>query len=288
MDHSETELQLALDRIAELNRELGRDPSTDALYFRLTDPVQLAAARLIREVKKSIRDAENYPRDAKKSADLSVRLLSKVPEGEDRSYETEDVARTAREYEEKKAKADAHLAVLQRKLALLKTEPQSVFLPLGTHVRVNGKGQYTSTGNPYRSAVFAPGTEGVVARLNSDSEYGIAVAVVGPYRTEGGDEMNASDTRPHVVHFDREQLDVVAYGVLPDGSPSEAYGFSPTYEMDDGQLTEEMVILSNGLFWWFRKTELERGRIELTKAYESLDDMPGTIRPLVESAGLRM
>lgn len=288
MDSSEKELQLALDRIAELNRELGRDPSMDALHFRLSDPVQLAAARLIRVVKNSIRDAENYPRDAKTSADLSVRLLSKIPEGEDRSYEIEAVARTAKEYEEKRAKADAHLAVLQRKLALLQAEPQSVFLPLGTHVRVNGKGQYPTTGDPYRSAIFAAGTEGVVARLNSDSEYGIAVAVVGPYLTEGGDEMNASDTRPHVVHFDREQLDVIAYGSLPDGSPSEAFGYTPTHEMDDDEMTEEMVILSNGLYWWFQKTELERGRVEMTCAYESLEDMPGTLRPLVESVGLRM
>jgi hypothetical protein len=218
-----------------------------------------------------------------------VRLLNKVPEGADRAYELESVARTAREYQEKQVKAEAHLAVLRRKLALLQSEPEAMFLPLGTHVRVNGKGQYPTTVDSGRSAIFAPGTEGVVARLNSDSEYGIAVAVVGPYLTEGGDQMNASDTRPHVVHFDREQLDVVAYGALPDGSPSESYGFSPTYEMDDGdEVTEEMVILSNGLYWRFQKNEMERGRVELSCAYESLDDLPGTLQPLVGSAGLRM
>jgi len=288
MDHTETELQQALDRIAELSRELGRDPSTDALYYRLTDPVQLAATRLIRVVKQSIRDAENYPKDAKRSLELSERLLSKASEREDRSYELKDVARKTREYAEKKARSDAHIAALQRKLALLQSEPHSMFLPLGTHVRITGNGQYTTTGDHHRLGIFSPGTEGVVARLNSDSEYGVAVAVVGPYVTESGDKMNASDTRPHIVHFDREQLDVVAYGLLPDGSPSKAYGFAPTHEMDGDELTEEMILLSNGLYWHFDRSNMERGRVELRCAYECLDDVPGPLRPLEEEVGLRM
>jgi hypothetical protein len=288
MDYTEIELQQALDRIADLNKELGRDPSTDALYYRLTDPVQLAASRLIRVVKQSIRDAEHYPADAKRSLELSERLLSKAAEGEDREYELKNVARSTLEYEEKKAKSEAHLAALQQKLAGLQTEPHSMFLPLGTHVRVTGQGNYTTISDFHRMGVFAPGTEGVVARLNSDSEYGIAVAVVGPYVTDSGSEMNASDTRPHVVHFDRDQLEVVAYGLLPDGSPSKAYGFAPTYEMDDDELTEEMILSSNGLYWRFDKSNVERGRVELRCAYESLDDVPGTLRPLEEEAGLRM
>lgn len=288
MDYTEIELQQALDRIAHLNRELGRDPSTDALYYRLTDPVQLAASRLIRVLGNSIRDAENYPKEAKKSLELYERILSRVPEGEDRKSELEFVARSAREYEEKSAKSEAHLVALQRKLALLQSEPHSMFLPLGTHVRVTGKGQYTTISDFHRMGVFSPGTEGVVARLNSDSEYGIAVAVVGSYTTEGGDEMNASDTRPHIVHFDRDQLELVAYGQLPDGSPSMAYGFAPTYEMDDDELTAEMILLSNGLYWRFDKSNMERGRVELRRAYESLDDVPGRLRPLAEASGLRM
>ncbi len=288
MDYTEIELQQALDRIAHLNRELGRDPSTDALYYRLTDPVQLAASRLIRVVKKSIRDAENYPKDAKQSLELAERLLGKAAEGKDREYEMRSVARSTKEYKEKSAKSEAHLVALQLKLARLQSEPHSMFLPLGTHVRVTGKGQYTTISDFHRMGVFSPGTEGVVARLNSDSEYGIAVAVVGPYTTEGGDEMNSSDTRPHVVHFDRDQLEVVAYGQLPDGSPSMAYGFAPTYEMDDDELTEEMILLSKGLYWRFDKSNMERGRVELRCAYDSLDDLPGTLRPLEEVAGLRM
>lgn len=288
MDHTEIELQQALDRVADLNGELGRDPSSDALYYRLTDPVQLAATRLARVLKQSIREAEDYPKAAKKSLELYERLLSKAVDNTERDYELQDVARSKVEYEEKCAKSEAHLTALHRKLALLQNEPHTMFLPLGTHVRVTGKGRYPTISDFNRVGVFVPGTEGVVARLNSDSEYGVAVAVVGRYETESGDVMNSSDTRPHVVHFDRDQLEVVAYGQLPDGSPSMEYGFAPTYEMDDDELIKEMILFSNGLYWRFDKSEMERGRVELRRAYDSLDDVPGTLRPLVEASAHRM
>jgi hypothetical protein len=287
MEKSEAELQLALDRIAVLNRELGRDPAGDPLYFRLTDPVQLAAAKLTMTVKKSIRAAEAYPRDAKASAELYAQLATReLPDEKARAASTQVAARHAKEYEEKQVKATAHLTALHRKLSILQTDPERMFLPLGAHVRITGDGRYQSTVDDIRSGVFAVGTEGVVVRLNSDAEYGVAVAVVAPFVTERGDRLNASETRPHVVSFDPEQLEIIAFGRLPDGSASQSFGFTATHISDDGD--EEMVIESNGRFWQFEEDASERGRLEASGAYESLDDIDDTLRPLSDEPGVKM
>jgi hypothetical protein len=283
MDKIDNQLQDALERIAELNRELGRDPNSDPLYFRLTDPVTLAAARLLDEVNKAIKKAESFGKNAKEKNDLAQRILSRASDSE-RPAEEEYAREAADQYAEHKKIADLHLSVLSKKKELIATNPEQLFLPLGTHVRINGRGLYENTAGD--RGVAGEGTEGVVSRLNSSSEYPIRVAFVGPYRTSSGDAMNASESKPHEFQYDREQIDVVAPGLLPDGSPASSYGFTATHICEDND-TEEMIIEARGLFWRFQAGWEERGRIELDKAAASLEDLDDSLKPISSQVSFR-
>lgn len=278
MEKLDSQLQEALKRIAELNRELGRDPNDDPLYFSLTDPVRLAADRLLDKVNKSIKEAKNLVGKAEEKHNLAQRILSRAPE--DARAEDEKYAREAEsDYTEKRRIADIHLNVLNRKKELIASDPKQLFLPLGTHVRINGKGQYQPVTSSFASEVFGEGTEGVVARLNSDSEYPIAVAVVGPYLTSSKTKMNASENRPHITHFDLEQLDVIAPALLPDGSSSDAYGFTATHICEDDD-SEEMILEAKGMFWRFKIGWEERDRVELDKAAATLEELDDSLTPI--------
>lgn len=281
------QLERALKRIEELNMELGRDPAEDAVIIAHTDPVLVAASQLENTISEVLREVGHRESTASKNKKNAERLASR--------QENDDLAdiyvRQHADAEETLRVCGIHREALEDKLETLARDPQSMFLPLGTIVRLTGElGYETSDGSHrIRGAYPADDTTGVVIRLNSESEWPIAVAFRKNFVDCHGDEWRPSDHRFHTHHFDISSLEVVGHGLLPNGEAYSGYGYVATHYADSDDSEErdtEMVLEADGFYWRF--TEYGNPKVlEATSAYEDIGQLDFMEDPIEPAGGMK-
>jgi hypothetical protein len=281
------QLEQALTRIAQLNKELGRDPATDPVVLAHTDPVLVAASQLENKVRDRLREVERKALKAAKDKQHAEGTL-RGDAGEFADIYERQIA----ESDEMLRRCGIHRAALKEKLEKIASDPKSLFLPLGTVVKFTGDmGYETSDQFPaMRGAYPIDGTPGVVIRLNSDSEWPIAVAFRRKFKDANGDTWTPSEDRLITHHFDLSSLEVVGPGFLPNGDEMEEFGYVATHRVEEDSLNErgtEMIIEADGFFWRF----IEYGDpkvLEAGTAHKHLNDFSWVLDPINPSTGPRI
>jgi hypothetical protein len=280
------QLERALARIADLNKQLGREPSSDPVLALHTDPVRVAASQLENKIRQRLREVGGKLREANERLARAKTFLER--DDDLKSYGEEQIA----ELTETLQRCNGHKAALMKKLEVLESDPKSLFLPLGTVVRFTGEIGYATSDDfqPMRGAYPVDGTPGVVVRLNSDSEWPIAVAWRRKFKDAHGDVWTPSNDRFITHHFDLGSLEVVQPGYLPNGEEMESFGYVATHHRErdkvDGRETE-MVIEADGFFWRF----IEYGNpkvLEAGTAYKDISEMSWLLDPIESASSFKI
>jgi hypothetical protein len=275
----EKQLERALARIADLNTELGREPSSDPVLALHNDPVRVAASQLENQMRKRLREVGGKLRQANENLAHAKTFLDR-DDANLKAYGEDQIA----ELNEKLQRFNGHKAALMKKLEVLESDPKSLFLPLGTVVRFTGNMGYETCDDfqPMRGAYPVDGTPGVVVRLNSDSEWPITVAWRRKFKDTHGDVWTPSDDRFITHHFDLASLEVVEPGYLPNGDEMESFGYVATHHREPNSINEretEMVIEADGFFWRF----IEYGNpkvLEAGSAHKDIAEMSWILDPI--------
>jgi len=318
-----TDFQAALDRIAELNREMGRDPSSDPVLSRLvfiTDgpadedaldpyvqvrtegvpaPVVSAAEWMVTSLKENLRLVENLIGESREELGNFTKQVEQASPGELRERAQWYLDRYGPKVEAKIAVYETHAAAIRSKIDRFQQEPLSMFLPLGTVVRFTDVPTYDNslvTGDPNKDYPVA-GTIGVVTGIGhfgqSRVEYPIRVTVVQRTVVDGWGDRYETDLEYPLSYFaDPEKVEVIGHAKLPDGTPFDGYGYVPTHGRERSYATDcdhEMVLEAEGHFWNF--TLEDDGRARLIRPYRSIREMHWLTGPLEpegdEPKGLR-
>lgn len=281
------ELRAALSRIRELNIELGRDPATDPILQSYNevpevvvpedeDAIRVSAAGLYADIQKRNHAIERLRAEADKSIDLHRRIIA--ANQDDDGYSKKHIEDKAHDI----IRYNAHLDVLNRKMERLFSDPESMFLPLGTVVRFTGEGQYelSTSYTDNRKSYPVAGTIGVITGLKREGEFSLGVSVRDEFRDGWGNTMYPDYESIPTYRVDPDMLEVLSYGTFPDGSECHSYGWTPTHETDDRRDDErrEMIIEANGYFW--RLHHFEGRGVECLMAHEDMTEyswITGTI-----------
>lgn len=289
-------LDEALARIEELNRAMGRDPATDPVLSAhrlpeeagpplrddVPEPVASAARDLIGYMDKRIAEITEARAEAKGMLDLLRSLGGRgqgsPPDGDDPVSPMVLESQVARARAEDAAYVE-HGDALRAKVARLRDDPLSMFLPLGTVVRFADDPSYPDSLSVGRRSMGGgypvAGSVGVVTRLNHDAEFPMAVSLRREFTTRSGDRFAPDYERFATYFVDPAGIEVVGPGLLPDGTPCESYGFVPTHERLDDEDEEgpEMVLLADGHHWRFHDFGGKQA-IEALQAFDRMDEMP--------------
>jgi len=298
---TEATLQAALARIAELNRELGRDPAQDPVLAANQvpapdprddlegDPIQAATKSLIKYMKGRIGEIEGKKDRARDGLNSMIRIRDQAIKGgheENAKSAQEYIDRDTPEVEAEEARYDAHIAALRGKIERLETDPASMFLPLGAVVRFTDASTYDNSlsfgHNPGKQYPLA-GSIGVVSRLNDKSEFPIAVSLRKPFKTGYGDEFEPDYDRFPTFNVDPDKVEFVEFGMLPGGQPCESYGYVPTHERTGRKIIasdrdDEMIVEADGFFWRF--CHVGDTTVEAIQAYDRIEEMSWVGEPL--------
>lgn len=251
-----TEHERALARAAEAAAEPADAPAPPAE----DDPVETAAAALIESLRKRIGEIERKIKTERSHLEPMRRILEQSERAgrsdiadETRRYLEESTPET----EAKVAAFEAHAAVLRAKVERLETDPQSMFLPLGTVVRFTDVPTYENSlsyGDTNKSYPLA-GAVGVVTRLNGRGEYPIAVSLRRPFKDGWDQEWDPDYDRFPTFLVDPDKVKVVGPGMLPGGRPCDGFGYVPTHHRLGTKITgdrdDEMIVEADGFFWRF-------------------------------------
>jgi hypothetical protein len=151
----------------------------------------------------------------------------------------------------------ADLAAFEARAERLRTDPASLFLPIGALVRVKEEAGSRRTGPNHAHGDMLPraGTQGVVVGLTDAGRgWTVKVAFGRTFRDRGTDEWSPEPESPIKMSFDAEDLEFVALGAFHDGTPCRSVAFAETHRQpedlgkaDPGTL--EMVVVQDGLAW---------------------------------------
>lgn len=180
----------------------------------------------------------------------------------------------------------AHKEALIGKIAALENDPESCFLPIGTVVSFVGVPPYADglSLSDDRKSYPVEGSVGVVTRIRQKGEYALGVSMRKPFRDGWNSEYDPDYDRMPTYRVDRDMLDVVGYGLLPNGEEYRGYGFQATYarEEDAGDHEKaEMILEADGHFWRFHDFGGEQS-IEALQAFDDLSDMSWLGAPLLQ------
>lgn len=251
----------------------GATPETIAQVVRETDPLTVVTAQLQGNVRKKISEIEKKLREYRgKKARYESYL----------DGDSEDLKEMGKEYlaeisddgfEENVA---AHLEALNVKLEQLDIDPEQVFLPIGTIVRIIGVPEYCDMTrlSDDRKSYPCAGSVGVVVSLHSSNDLSIGVAFRDEYKDGWGSTYYPDYDRVPTYRVEREMLEVVGYSLLPDGSEYKGYGYEQThcrnakFGRDD---KPEMILEGVGYFWRLHDFGGTQG-IELLQAQDNMEE----------------
>jgi hypothetical protein len=130
----------------------------------------------------------------------------------------------------------AHKQALLSKIATLQNDPETCFLPIGTVVSFVRVPTYADGLSPSddRKSYPVEGSVGVVTRIRQKGEYALGVSMRKPFRDGWNSEYDPDYDRMPTYKVDRDMLDVVGYGLLPNGEEYRGFGFQATYARQDG------------------------------------------------------
>lgn len=170
-----------------------------------------------------------------------------------------------------------HKEALIGKIGALENDPESCFLPIGTVVSFVGVPPYAdglALGDD-RNSYPVEGSVGVVTRIRQQGEYALGVSMRKPFRDGWNSECDPDYDWMPTYKVDRDMLDVVGYGLLPNGDEYRGYGFLATYarqDVADDDDRAEMVLEADGHFWRFHDFGGEQS-IEALQAFDDLSEM---------------
>ncbi|MCS4089788.1 hypothetical protein [Rhizobium sp. BK176] len=176
----------------------------------------------------------------------------------------------------------AHKQALIGKIAALESDQESCFLPIGTVVSFVGVPAYEdglALGDD-RQSYPVKGSVGVVTRIRQKGEYALGVSMRKPFRDGWNYAYDPDYDRMPTYKVDRDMLDVMSYGLLPNGQEYRGFGFQATHERLDGDDEKvEMVLEADGHFWRFHDFGGEQS-IEALQAFDDLSAMSWLGEPL--------
>ena len=248
----------------------GTAPEAAPNVIEEVDPLMVVTSQLRDNVRKKLREIEKKRNDYREEKARYESYLDGDSDGLKKIAE-ERLAEIANDdFEENAA---SHLEALNAKLEQLDIDPEQVFLPIGTIVRIIGVPEYrdvTRLGDDRKSYPCA-GSVGVVVSLHSTNDLSIGVAFRDEYNDGWGDTYYPSEGRVPTYRVEREMLEVVGYSLLPNGSEYDGYGYEPTHERKDkNDERPEMILEGAGYFWRFHDFGGSHG-VELLQAHENLE-----------------
>ncbi|MBY3433208.1 hypothetical protein HFN89_03300 [Rhizobium laguerreae] len=182
----------------------------------------------------------------------------------------------------------AHKEALVGKIEALRNDPGSCFLPIGTVVSFVGVPTYADGLSlaDDRKSYPVEGSVGVVTRIRQEGEYALGVSMRKPFQDGWNMYCEPEYDRMPTYKVDRNMLEVVGYGLLPNGDEYHGFGFQATYarrqpDLIDGDTTE-MVLEADGHFWRFHDFGGEQS-IEALQAFDDLAEMSWLGEPLFEA-----
>jgi len=213
------------------------DVPTRRIFMPLETRAVADLARKRRELEKLDQDAEQRRKWAAREEDRTK---------EDIQYDAEREGRHMAE----RTRMERDIARGESVVGRLRDDPESLLLPLGTSVRILPFEML-----PGDWSLPVAGTTGVV--VGYSTLYGRPNVVAFPQdvaETNGDtvlfDEEEANSY--HQVNYLPEELEVIAYGQLEDGTPVERSGWWPTHSYDArGSIlyNESMVVRADGRLW---------------------------------------
>ncbi|WP_315920958.1 hypothetical protein [Mesorhizobium sp. SP-1A] len=249
----------------------GATPEAIAQVVRETDPLAVVTAQLQGNVRKKIAEIDKKLREYREKKARYESYLD-GDSGDLKEMGKEYLAEMADDGFE--ANVAAHLEALNEKLEQLETDPEQVFLPIGTIVRIIGVPKYkdvTRLGDDRKSYPLA-GSVGVVVSLHSRNDLSIGVAFRSEFKDGWGDAYCPGYDRVPTYRVEREMLEIVGYSLLPDGSEYKGYGYEQTHERKDGnEERPEMILEGAGYFWRLHDFGGTQG-IELLQAQDNMEE----------------
>lgn len=150
-------------------------------------------------------------------------------------------------------KCRRHMARLARKLETLRSDPGSLFLPIGATVRLKNDMSFPKDwgleGGHYGPSPVA-GTRGVVVGTPSRGEWGVLVAFAEPFRDVDGTQWQPDGDSPIKIYFDAADLEVMDLGRFVDGRECRSVEFERTHVHDEYREDYgDMVVIAGDRPW---------------------------------------
>lgn len=236
------------------------------------DPVERAAWYLIKSIKEKIsRIEDKYDRDKEKLNRYERMAEADAPLDD---YYKKLLVEERPIIQAQFEKYRLHIEALKDKLFTLETEPESHFLPIGTVVKFTGVPEYEDSLalSDERKSYPVPGSVGVVTGLRCQGEQALWVSMRRPFKDGWKSSCTPTEDRMATYRVDREMLEVVSFGKLPDGTDHKGYGWIPTHFGglgDDSEDELEMILEADGYYWRFH----DFGGTQGIEALHAADDM---------------
>lgn len=253
--------------------EGGTAPEASPNVGKETDPLMVVTSQLRENVRKKLREIEKKRRDYREEKARYESYIDGDSDGLKKLAEERLAEIASDDFEEHAA---SHLEALNAKLEQLDIDPEQVFLPIGTIVRIIGVPEYkdvTRLGDDRKSYPCA-GSVGVVVSLHSSSDLSMGVAFRDEYKDGWGYTYCPDYDRVPTYRVEREMLEIIGYSLLPDGSEYKGYGYEQTHYRNaqfgrDDQ--PEMILEGAGYFWRLHDFGGAQG-IELLQAQVNMDE----------------
>lgn len=276
---SDEELLLAVKQIKYLNAQLGLDANDDPVYAELTDSLRYFKRNHLEHLDERISVLQAASHTHKFDLE-KIEYGLRLPENRGSRQDWEAAKERALKTETAR---QAHISALQQKMEMLTTAPSKLLLPLGTVVAVKEHASYEREHGP-NLHLPVPGTVGVVTHYDGSEEKPVIIAVRYPIELRNGKQANADERYPSYFRFDPAELEVISYGLLPNGEPNEHIGYVPTHRVANmnGRLHDtDMVLEADGIFWNFKQGPV--GVVEYTQIYKTMDEMNWLGEPIEPS-----
>ena len=227
---------------------LGEIAPDDAPTRRIFMPLETRAPA---ELSKKRREIEQLDRDAEQRRKWAERDTESTEEDRSREADREGRMQTVRRQLER------DIARGESVVGRLRDDPQSLLLPLGTTVRIRPFEML-----PDDWPLPVAGSTGVV--VGYSTLYGRPNVVAFPQDVveTNGDTVSFDEeeaNRYHQVNYLPEELEVLTYGQLTDGTPVDRPGWWPTHSHHDRDsilYNENMVVRAKGRLWRIQPSSL--------------------------------
>lgn len=243
---------------------LGEIDPGDAPMRRILMPIRNTTEI---EIEKKRREIGRIDKDLKQRRKWAARDLDRTED------DVQDDLEHERDQQARMLAMQEHVARGEDVLQRLADDPESLLLPLGATVRIQPFEML-----PGDWPLPIAGTTGVV--VGYSELYGRPNIVAFPHdvvetsgKTVCFDQNEAN--RYHQVNYLPEELDVIAYGQLVDGTPVDRPGWWPTHshhEKDSILYNESMVVRAEGRLWRIQPCSLLPECTQITR--DTLEGRP--------------